>query len=309
VSKRRDLEARIRSLGEIKEIMSAMKNLSLMETHRLDRVLDTQRRVLANIESTAADFLFFHPHLLSRQEESCDVYLLVGSERGFCGDFNELLLRALDDNGGVPERAALVVIGGKLANKIRGDTRVTAFLDGASVMEEVDFVLANLAQTLTRLSSPRPVSPPLRLIVFHNDPDNETAGISVLGPFKERDLKNPHFAYAPLLNLKPESFLRRLAGQYLEAALQELLYRSLAAENRLRLRHMDSAVRRLERTSTELARRRSTLRQEEITEEIEVIMLSLEGGDSPYTARPAPLSPMRKTRPPITDGSLTKTQK
>jgi F-type H+-transporting ATPase subunit gamma len=280
VSKRRDLEARTRSLGEIKEIMSAMKNLSLMETYRINRVLDTQRRVLTSIESTAADFLSFHPHLVSREEESQDAYLLVGSERGFCGDFNELLLQALDDRGGVPAGATLVVIGGKLGNKMTGDTRVTAFLDGATVTEEVDSVLANLAQTLSRLGSRRPGSAPLRLIVFHNDPDDETADISVLGPFKQLDLNNPHFAYAPVLNLKPESFLRRLAGQYLEAALQVLLYRSLAAENRLRLRHMDSAVRRLERTSAELARRRRTLRQEEITEEIEVIMLNLEGGNS-----------------------------
>jgi F0F1-type ATP synthase gamma subunit len=38
---------------------------------------------------------------------------------------------------------------------------------------------------------------------------------------------------------------------------------------------MDAAVRRLERTSAELLRRCNTLRQEEITEEIEVIMLSV----------------------------------
>jgi F-type H+-transporting ATPase subunit gamma len=39
---------------------------------------------------------------------------------------------------------------------------------------------------------------------------------------------------------------------------------------------MDTAVRRLEKTSAELVRRNNTLRQEEITEEIEVIMLSVE---------------------------------
>ena len=62
---------------------------------------------------------------------------------------------------------------------------------------------------------------------------------------------------------------------YLFAALQELLYGSLLAENRLRMQHMDSAVRRLEQTSEELVLRRNVLRQEEITEEIEIIMLSV----------------------------------
>jgi F-type H+-transporting ATPase subunit gamma len=88
MSKRRDLGARIRSLNEIKEIMNAMKNLSLIETNRLERLLDTQRRVVSTIESAAADFLSFHPYLVSRAEESRDVYLLVGTERGFCGDYS-----------------------------------------------------------------------------------------------------------------------------------------------------------------------------------------------------------------------------
>jgi F-type H+-transporting ATPase subunit gamma len=42
------------------------------------------------------------------------------------------------------------------------------------------------------------------------------------------------------------------------------------------MQHMDAAVRRLEKISRELVRKRNTLRQEEITEEIEVIMLSVE---------------------------------
>jgi len=48
------------------------------------------------------------------------------------------------------------------------------------------------------------------------------------------------------------------------------------AENQRRMQHMDAAVRRLERTSAEVWQRRNILRQEEITEEIEVIMLSVE---------------------------------
>ena len=39
---------------------------------------------------------------------------------------------------------------------------------------------------------------------------------------------------------------------------------------------MDAAVRRLERTAAELWQKRNTLRQEEISEEIEVIMLSVQ---------------------------------
>ncbi len=97
MSKRRDLETRIHGLNDIEEIMNAMKNLALMETHRLARFLDTQRRVVASVESVAADFPRFHTNLLPGEEEFRDAYLIVGSERGFCGDFNESLLQAFDE--------------------------------------------------------------------------------------------------------------------------------------------------------------------------------------------------------------------
>ena len=48
----------------------------------------------------------------------------------------------------------------------------------------------------------------------------------------------------------------------------------LMAENRRRMQHLEGAIRRLEERTSELALKRNALRQEEITEEIEVILLS-----------------------------------
>lgn len=276
MSKRRELETQLRSLNEIKEIMNAMKNLSLMEVHRLTRFIDTQSRVIASIEAAAADFLFFYPELFSGEEEFRNVHLLVGSERGFCGDFNESLLRALADHLGSARDVTLVVIGGKLAAKLTDDTRVVASLDGASIVEEVDIVLTKLIETLTVLDAPGARRAPLRLTVFHHSAAEDRVEISALRPFPKRQSRSTPFAYAPELYLRPRSFLTGLAEQYLFAALHELLYSSLMAENQRRMQHMDAAVRRLERTSAELLRKRNTLRQEEITEEIEVIMLSVQ---------------------------------
>jgi F-type H+-transporting ATPase subunit gamma len=276
MSKRRDLETRIRSLNEISEIMNAMKNLSLMEVHRLNRFLDTQRRVVAGIEAAAADFLLFHPELCAGEEEFRNVHLLLGSERGFCGDFNESLVRALDNPIGSAREVTRVVIGSKLGVKLTDDARVAAFLDGPSVVEEVDSVLMKLMETITALGAPSNAGAPLRLTVFHHDPAGESVKISDLRPFQKREPKNIRFAHAPLLYLEPQVFATGLAEQYLFAALHELLYSSLMAENQRRIQHMDAAVRRLERTAAELWQKRNILRQEEITEEIEVIMLSVQ---------------------------------
>ena len=85
-----------------------------------------------------------------------------------------------------------------------------------------------------------------------------------------------HSGYPPLLNVAPPAFLRAFARHYLYAALHALFYESLMAENRQRMQQMEQAVRRIDEESRALGRKRHGLRREEITEEIEVIMLNAE---------------------------------
>ena len=58
--------------------------------------------------------------------------------------------------------------------------------------------------------------------------------------------------------------------------MHDVFYSSLMAENRRRLQHIESAMQRIEEKSNEMQRKYNMLRQEEITEEIEVIMLSID---------------------------------
>src|SRR5215470_5408994 len=183
MSKQRDLGAQVRNLTEIKEIMNAMENLSLMEVHRLTRFLETQQRVVASIEAAATDFLLFHPELFPGDEAFRNIHLLVGSERGFCGDFNETLVQALDRHVGGDRNVTLVVIGSKLATKLAGDARVVASVQGASVVDEVDAVLMALTKNLTALNFPGTAKVPLRLIAFHHNAAEEGVEVSDLRPF------------------------------------------------------------------------------------------------------------------------------
>jgi F-type H+-transporting ATPase subunit gamma len=128
---------------------------------------------------------------------------------------------------------------------------------------------------LTSPSVPSASEGPLRLTVLHHQPDAEPVAVTILQPLQSASPKNTRFAHAPRLYLTPQSFLTGLVEQYLFAELHEILYSSLMAENQRRMQNMDSAVRRLEKTSAELLRKRNSLRQEEITEEIEIIMLSV----------------------------------
>ena len=93
-------------------------------------------------------------------------------------------------------------------------------------------------------------------------------------PFHDYLDRPPLFSLPPVLNLEPTDFLIELSDHYLFAALHEIFYASLMAENRRRVRHLEGAVKHLDEESDALRRQSNARRQEEIIEEIEVILLS-----------------------------------
>jgi F-type H+-transporting ATPase subunit gamma len=268
MTQRRSLERRRRSLGEIREIMDSMKTLAYLETHKISRTLDAQRAVVRHVETVAADLFAFHPELRPPPARGRPVYLLLGSERGFCGDFNRALARALD---AAPESAAalVVAVGAKLAPLLEQDARLTAALPGPGVSEEIGAVLDRIAAAVAEIER-REGSPPLSVV--YNNTQRGVVTEVLWPPFQAA--ATPSFGHPPVLDLEPRDLVIALADQYLLAVLQLLLYDSLMAENRSRVAHLEGAVRHLDEEAAKLSRRGNALRQEEIVEEIEVILQS-----------------------------------
>ncbi len=274
MTQRHLLEQHRQTLGEVRGIMNSMKILAHMEVRKLARFLDAQRAVIAHIETVAADFISCHPEVLPQPGALRQVYLLLGSERGFCGDFNESLLMQMEShihesNIGTPR---LIAVGRKLCTQLEKDTRVAAFINGASVAEEAEKALLQIINTLVQLQAEGGT---LSLTAIYHDPDREQLiTAEVLPPFEKQRTIAPHFSHPPQLNLSPDAFLAELIDHYLFAALHEILHVSSMAENLRRVRHLEGAVQHLDDKSADLMRQCNALRQEEITEEIEVILLS-----------------------------------
>lgn len=275
MSRRRELEGHRHSLGEIREILDSMKTLAYMETRKLSRFLDAQRAVRENVEAAAADFLAFHPELLPTARVEQRYYLVMGSERGFCADFNQRLLEALPAEPSL----GLLVCGQKLHSELQHDPRLVDILEGATVAEDVDTVLNRLVERLSALQAEH--GSIALYALYHDGIENSLATQQLLPPFLPCLNSPPRHSIPPLINLAPETLLLELGEHYLFAALNEILYSSLMAENHQRVAHLEGAVTHLDEEGEEMRRRSNALRQEEITEEIEVILLSaasLEGG-------------------------------
>ncbi|MDX1656809.1 MAG: F0F1 ATP synthase subunit gamma, partial [Candidatus Competibacteraceae bacterium] len=91
--------------------------------------------------------------------------------------------------------------------------------------------------------------------------------------------RSPSPGSPPRTHLPPRQLLQELADHYLFAALNELFHASLLAENQRRAEHLEGAFKRLEEQRDRLRRVDNRLRQEEITEEIEVLLLNASQGE------------------------------
>jgi F-type H+-transporting ATPase subunit gamma len=272
MTRRRDLEQHRNSLGEIGEIMGSMRTLAYLETRKLSRFLAAEQTVVETIEQVAADFLSFHPDILRDAANATPVYLLFGSERGFCGDFNRSLLEKLSSEqlADQPTHPRLIAVGHKLHALLENDARNPTLLEGPSVAEDVPAVLQAV---IDELDSLRTSIGSFNLnCVYHTSDGLQVERL--LPPFERQRHLPPAHSNAPLLNVPAPTFLLDLIEHHLFAALNHELYTSLMVENHRRMTHLDRAVRHLDEKSHELSRRCNALRQEEIIEEIEVILLS-----------------------------------
>ncbi len=274
MTRRRDIELQRHSLSEVRGIMNSMKTLAFMETRKLSGFLSAQQAAIDHIETLAADFLRFHPRLSPRSDEERVAFIIVGSERGFCGDFNRRLEMSLAETvRKYPiERRGLIALGNKLHPLIRQIDPSAELLPGAGVLEEIPAQLDVLSASLSRLFQAR--GPDTLFCLFH-DSNGEIRLRTLLPPFQQLERTYGDGAIPPVLNQPPAEFLAGLSEHYLFALLHWILYSSLMAENHQRVTHLEGALRHLDNQSKRLAHLSNVLRQEEIIEEIEVILLSV----------------------------------
>jgi len=274
MSKRHEIKSRIATLSEIKGILNAMKNLALLEIRKLDIFLTTQQRVVSSIETASQDFLAFYsePKLLS--ETFHQLWIVIGSERGFCGDFNKTLHQFVQSH---PQREnrLLMVVGNRLCVKFQDDRHVVSFLDGHSVTEEIHTTLLHLTEALNQLHQQFQLEKIESISAVYYDDETYTVKLKQLIPLAKPQ-KRTAFSYPPMLNLEPSQFWTQLTDHFLYAALHEVFYTSLMVENKMRLEHMEKTILHLEKNEVQLSLNYNKVRQEEIIEEIEVILLSAE---------------------------------
>lgn len=271
MSARRDLEAKLETMGEIREIMSSLKTLALVETRKLAHLAAAQRQAVETVRSALGDLSAHFPVADWQPECTGEAIVVLGSERGFCGIYNEQLFDYVVAAHTSRPTLRVVATGAKFVGRLEAGGIAPIEVRGADVAEEAQKVLAEIAVAVTRLQQ---AGETIALSVVYQDP--QSAGVMERNLFPVLAPPTHAGGCPPVFNLPPQQLFVQLLEEYLYVQLHAAFFDALARENQMRMLHLEGALRHIDEQRGDLEMRRNMARQEEITEEIEVILLSAE---------------------------------
>lgn len=266
------LKARIESLEELRNLMRAMRALAASHVQEAQAALGGIRQYVGVIEDAIAAGVTLLPATAAaatRAAPGDDVLIVICSEHGFVGGFNEQLIEhAVAARGSNRQLAVVGQCGIDLTTE-----RGLAPIWNEAMATQVGGVLGVARRIADRLAG---IGRAELIFGAYRRGGNyviETHRVLPLDP----DLLERAVAHAPPLHHLPaEMLLARLADEYLLAEVTRAVMESLASENGARLHVMESADRNIDNRLERLSSQAHTLRQEAITAELLDLMTGAE---------------------------------
>ncbi len=274
----RDLKRRIKSVKNTQQITRAMKVVSASKLRRAQTAAMAVRPYAHKMESVIshiAESGIEHELITPRKEIKHALYLIIGSERGLCGGFNNALNHFAEQ---IIEQEShdicLITLGRKvhdfcqchhwhielIANQI-GDN--PSFSQAQTLAHYLQELYLNGTYDQVHIIYSRFMS------VLHSEPE-----IFHLLPVQtEHEEKDAHLIVSDyILEPNPHDLLDVILGQYIETMVYSLLQESKASEHGARMTAMNAATDNAADMIDKLTLSLNQARQASITTEISEII-------------------------------------
>lgn len=265
-----EIRDRIAGMGELLDIVGAMRSLASMRVQEAQHALPGIRRYADSMAQAIGSALLLVPGAAQTpgvDGEGRRALVLCAGEHGFVGGFNERLIEAAE--AALGSHDLLFVLGSRgamLAVERRG--RVDWQQPMPTTQARAPEVASRLADELYRRISRREIG---RVELVHaryrqgGSPEIEKR---LLLPIDTAALARRHPRQAPLHNLAPRPLLEGLMAEYVFALLTEAVVESISSENAARFAAMESAHENVKKKLSQLQQSAGQARQSEITAEL-----------------------------------------
>lgn len=251
------IEARLDSLGELGDLVAALRSMAASRVREAQEALGGTRAFRAVVDRAIAEIspLAEWPDAAEAGERA-GVLLVIASQNGFVGGFNERLAEAALAAQRPEERLIVVGRRGEIALAERG-VRPEEAVAMTSRAAGVTQLARRISLRLAGLSSAR--------LVHAHHAGGAAYEVQVRHVLPLSRATNGTGAEAPLHHLPARRLMAALASEFLFAEVADALMDSLASENAARLRTMDAASRNIDDKLEHLRRDAHVARQEEMT--------------------------------------------
>lgn len=267
------MRQRIKAVETIKKITHAMRLIS-MSTHTRLRGRQEPLKVYQQTINTLFKKIrlavpdWHNSVLYPDQKVSRPLIIVIGSQKGLCGNFNSALFRVLEMSISPQELAHtdVIAIGKKAVDYLK--QKKTKSL--TSYPDFTPHTMPNIArQVINHLMHAKPHFS--TVIVFSNKLKTffiQKPQMTALIPFDNPKTHINEHDTELVWEHDPQEILDMLAWQALDASLQYLLFESLLAEQAARFISMDNSTRNAEKILEETVLWYNKLRQAKITKEL-----------------------------------------
>lgn len=267
------MRQRIKAIKTIKKITHALRLIS-MSTHLRLRAkknsLELYKATIAHLFNQVHTSLPQWHHLLMHEHKSTNppLIILVGSQKGLCGNFNTELFAFYEHETplAIKQHASFITIGKKAHDYAK-------LLEGSLVRSFDEFSMATIEKICTTLTdyifqnahnySSITVYSSYSKSFFHQKPHT-----TQIIPFKTESLPEDSEMHDYIWEQQPEDILNFLIEKLLYTTLYELLFQSLIAEQAARFIAMDNSTRSAGKLLDAMKLQYNKMRQSKITSEL-----------------------------------------
>lgn len=264
-----EIQAHIGSMGELRDIVGAMRSLAGMRAQEAQHALPGISRYAEAMAAAIGGALLLFPQ--APPERAVDhgrrALILCTAEQGFVGGFNERLLDAAE--AALAPRDALFVLGARgAALAVERGRQLTWMSPMATRSAGAPEIIRRLSAELYARIARGEISRVEVMFSRYRQGGAATVERTLLLPLDLEKLQAKQPRQAPLHNLEPQALLEKLMPEYVFALLTEAAVESIASENAARFAAMESALDNVSAKLDKLRQDERQARQSEITTEL-----------------------------------------
>ncbi len=286
-----DLRGRIETAENLHSVVRTMKGLAAVNIRQYERAVAALQDYVRTIELGFQILLRtggqeVRLHVGARQEGGRVAAVIIGSDQGMVGQFNQRIARyaldTLDREGVGREQRIVLSLGARLTGRLDMDGH--AVTDAFPLPRSIEGITGRVEDIITRLQEHRERDEVNRIVLFHNRPrraaayDEAAVRVFPIDPGWLDEIRRREWPtrQLPSVPMAPPELLGQLVREYFFVMLYRGLAESLAAENAARLASMQSAQSNIEDRLTEFRQAYHQRRQTTITEELLDVMAGFE---------------------------------